>query len=99
MRLTDQSGFTKSNNNKSTRGGKPPPQYQKTMISDSEVLDAIAILKAYAEQVKSERSNLYWDAKRSGNEEFANAHLKRFQAATYIEQQCPTIMQWYRDTK
>ena len=64
------------------------------MISDSEVLDAINILKAYAEQVKEERGTLYWDAKKSGNEEFANAHLKRFKAATYIEQQCPTLMQW-----
>ena len=69
------------------------------MISDSEVLNAIAILKAYAEQVRSERSSLYWDAKRAGNEEFANAHLKKFQAATYIELQCPTITQWYRDSK
>ena len=69
------------------------------MISDSEVLNAIAILKAYAEQVKEERGNLYWDAMKSGNEEFAKAHLKRFQAANYIEQQCPTIMQWYRDSK
>ena len=39
------------------------------------------------------------DAMKSGNNEFAQAHLKRFQAATYIEQQCPTIMQWYRDSK
>ena len=69
------------------------------MISDSAVLDAIAVLKAYAEQVKEERGNLFMDARKSGNEEFAKAHLKRFQAATYIEQQCPTIMQWYRDTK
>ena len=69
------------------------------MISDSQVIDAIAILNAYAEQVKEERSSLYWDAKKSGNEEFANAHLKRFHAAAYIEQQCPTLMQWYRDSK
>lgn len=69
------------------------------MISDSEVLNAIAILKAYAEQVKEQRGNLYWDAKKSGNEEFANAHLKRFHAACYIEQQCPTLMQWYRKSK
>ena len=69
------------------------------MISDSAVLDAIAVLKAYAEQVKEERGNLFMDARKSGNEEFAKAHLKRFQAATYIEQQCPTIMQWYRDSK
>ncbi len=99
MRLTDQSGFTKSYNNKLTRGGSPSLQLQKTMISDSEVLNAIAILKAYAEQVKEERGSLYWDAMKSGNEEFAKAHLKRFQAANYIEQQCPTIMQWYRDSK
>ena len=69
------------------------------MISDSAVLDAIAVRKAYAEQVKEERGNLFMDARKSGNEEFAKAHLKRFQAATYIEQQCPTIMQWYRDSK
>lgn len=69
------------------------------MVSDSEVLNAIAILKEYAEQVKEVRGSLYWDAKKSGNEEFANAHLKRFKAATYIELQCPTIMQWYRDSK
>ena len=80
-------------------GRETSPQYQKTMISDSEVLNAIAILKAYAEQVKEERGSLYFDAMKSGNEEFAKAHLKRFQAATDIEQQCPTIMQWYRDTK
>ena len=79
--------------------GRSSPLNQKTMISDSEVLNAIAILKAYAEQVKEERGSLYWDAMKSGNEEFAKAHLKRFQAATYIEQQCPTIMQWYRDSK
>ena len=71
----------------------------KAMISDSQVIDAIAILKAYAEQVKDERASLYWDAKKSGNEEFAKAHLKRFHAATYIEQQCPNLMQWYRDSK
>ena len=99
MRLTDQSGFTKSYNNKLTRGGSPSLQLQKTMISDSDVLNAIAILKAYAEQVKEERGSLYWDAMKSGNEEFAKAHLKRFQAANYIEQQCPTIMQWYKDSK
>ena len=69
------------------------------MISDSQVIDAIAILKAYAEQVKDERASLYFDAKKSGNEEFANAHLKRFYAATYIEQQCQNLMQWYRDSK
>ena len=69
------------------------------MISDSEVLNAINVLKTYAEQVKKERGNLYWDAKMSGNEEFANAHFERFKAATYIEQQCQTIMQWYRDSK
>ena len=69
------------------------------MISDSQVIDAIAVLKAYAEQVKEERSSLYFDAKKSGNEEFANAHLKRFHAATNIEYMCPTIMQWYRDSK
>ena len=69
------------------------------MISDSEVLNAINVLKTYAEQVKEERGNLYWDAKKSGNEEFANAHLKRFRTATCIEQQCPTIMQWYSDSK
>ena len=79
--------------------GQPSPLYPKSMISDSEVLNAINVLKTYAEQVKEERGNLYWDAKKSGNEEFANAHLKRFKAATYIEQQCPTIMQWYRDSK
>ena len=69
------------------------------MISDSQVIDAIAILNAYAEQVKEERSSLYWDAKKSGNEEFANAHLKRFHAATYIEQQCSNLMQLWRDSK
>ena len=69
------------------------------MISDSQVIDAIAILKAYAEQVKGERASLYWDAKKSGNEEFANAHLKRFNAATNIEHMCTTIMQLYRDSK
>ena len=69
------------------------------MISDTQVIDAIAILKAYAEQVKDERASLYWDAKKSGNEEFANAHLKRFHAATYIEQQCQTLLQWYRESK
>ena len=69
------------------------------MISDSEVLSAIAVLKAYAAQVKEERGNLYWDALQSGNEYFANIHLKKFQAANYIEQQCPNLMQWYRDSK
>ena len=69
------------------------------MISDSAVLDAIAILKAYAEQVKEERGNLFMDARKSGNEEFAKAHLKRYQAANYIELECPNLMQWYRDSK
>ena len=69
------------------------------MISDSQVIDAIAILKAYAEQVKEERASLYWDAKKSGNEECANAHLKRLYAAAYIDQQCPNLMQWYLDSK
>ena len=69
------------------------------MISDSAVLDAIAVLKAYAEQVKEERGNLYWDALKSGNEEFAKAHLKRDLAANYIELECPNLMQWYRDSK
>ena len=68
-------------------------------ISDSAVFDAIAILKAYAEQVKKERGNLYLDALKSGNEEFAKAHLKRYQAANYIELECPNLMQWYRDSK
>ena len=69
------------------------------MISDSAVLDAIAILKAYAEQVKEERGSLYRDALKSGNKEFAKAHLKRYQAANYIELECPNLMQWYRDSK
>ena len=69
------------------------------MISDSAVLNAIAILKAYAEQVKEERRSLYLDALKSGNEEFAKAHMKRYQAANYIELECPNLMQWYRDSK
>ena len=69
------------------------------MISDSAVLNAIAVLKAYAEQVKEERRNLYLDALKSGNEEFAKAHRKRYQAANYIELECPNLMQWYRDSK
>ena len=69
------------------------------MISDSAVLDAIAILKAYAEQVKKERRNLYLDALKSGNKEFAKAHQKKYQAANYIELECPNLMQWYRDSK
>ena len=85
--------------NKSDQGRETSPQYHKTMISDSAVLDAIAVLKAYAEQVKEERGNLFMDARKSGNEEFAKAHLKRYQAAYYIELECQNLMQWYRDSK
>ena len=58
-----------------------------------------SVLKAYAEQVKEERGNLFMDARKSGNEEFAKAHLKRYQAAYYIELECQNLMQWYRDSK
>ena len=80
-------------------GEEDLPTINKTMISDSAVLDAIAVLKAYAEQVKEERGNLFMDARKSGNEEFAKAHLKRYQAAYYIELECQNLMQWYRDSK
>ena len=80
-------------------GEEDLPTINKTMISDSAVLDAIAVLKAYAEQVKEERGNLFMDARKSGNEEFAKAHLKRYQAANYIELECPNLMQWYADSK
>ena len=80
-------------------GEEDLPTINKTMISDSAVLDAIAVLKAYAEQVKEERGNLFMDARKSGNEEFAKAHLKRYQAANYIELECPNLMQWYTDSK
>ena len=80
-------------------GEEDLPTINKTMISDSAVLDAIAVLKAYAEQVKEERGNLFMDARKSRNEEFAKAHLKRYQAANYIELECPNLMQWYRDSK
>ena len=75
------------------------PIIPKAMISDSAVLDAIAVLKAYAEQVKEERGNLFMGARKSGYEEFAKANLKRYQAAYYIELECPNLMQWYRDSK
>ena len=69
------------------------------MISDSAVFNAIAVLKAYAEQVKEERRSLDLDALKAGNEEVAKAHMKRYQAANYIELECPNLMQWYRDSK
>ena len=79
----------------------PTKEEQKTgyIVSDSEVMDAIKVLRMYATQTTESTSRLYWDAKQRGQEEFANKHLKRFQNAKYIEMECETITKFYKDSK
>lgn len=68
-------------------------------VSDSEVMDAIKVLRMYATQTMDSTSSLYWDAKKKGQEEFANTHLKRYQNAKYIEMECDTITTFYKESK
>lgn len=68
-------------------------------VSDSEVVDAIRVLQMYAEQVKDERTKLYFDAKGSNKEAHANIHLKSYNAARYMELAANDMMKYYKDTK
>ena len=69
------------------------------IVSDSEVMDAIKILKMYARQTMDKKTKLYFDAKAKGQEDFAGKHLKRYTNARYIEMECETITKFYNDSK
>lgn len=68
-------------------------------VSDSEVVDAIRVLEMYAEQVKNQRTHLYFGARKDGNEEKAAAHLKRWQSAEYMRLGAQDMKNWYNGTK
>lgn len=70
-----------------------------TIISDSEVLNAMAVLLAYSEQVMEHRSKLYWEASGAGDQTSAEQHLKRYRAASGIHEKVPALQQLYRDSK
>lgn len=69
------------------------------IVSDSEVMDAIKILKMYARQTMNKKTKLYFDAKSKGQEHFAEQHLKRYTNARYLEMECETITKFYQDSK
>ena len=68
-------------------------------VSDSEVTDAIRVLRMYGGQVMEDRGKLYWDAKKRGDEPSAAIHLQKYQSAHYLQMECESLEKWYRDSK
>lgn len=85
---------------KSIRVGNPHPyKHKSNMIADSQVIESIRILKAYSEDVMKERGELYWEAMKANNEDFASKHLQRYHAAAQMGNMCEQLKKLYRESK